>query len=592
MWRAIKRTPMAALVFDMAKQCDYLFGESEGILLFRSVAQILDTDELRIRAPGGTRKIVFLSGTPGNLLKNFKVIVAALHARLAWCQEGHRNQSMEHLLSLGRTMGDEAFCVFLSGLDDVLARDVRPLGKIVQALCEPGPYIRAAQRMLTAIKAKQDRIAELRKLLQVVGLMRQHLNEVEASSFIEAYRPRFVTSFPNLFSSLGPMLQQAPQFQGSKLLVVQSITAANQVVQGPHCQCNARVNYWRMANDDVNLQRNASRVEVPYRGTERTTVRVPLWVWNGRHLNLHKKAVDTTVSSGFDPNLHPEQFHIRSAPRHRREDTPAGLHTLSMFRGHVKNSFSSERRPTVCKHTGPRRRLVKSWTGQRPCTWESRCGVPGKLFALHERIDAALAELSLFLKEVLDEVGGIFGSVGVDTGMGKLLADAASCFNWSDLAFRQPNAAEENNFLNFASGIKPVLTHTKRPSDPKFAVVSQEWPDRQQLLHEYRTLCERVRIALKVADDVTMGLSPSIQLPPEVVARSREWASSARCNCQPGHLERPQSPCSTCKMHFTVKVLHTAVSSAIDMCSWFALGLLQCVYCIRGQSYNVMGPTD
>lgn len=57
MWRAIKAVALATLVFDVARQCDHLFGESEGILLFRGAADLLGLDRKNIKAPGGTRKI-------------------------------------------------------------------------------------------------------------------------------------------------------------------------------------------------------------------------------------------------------------------------------------------------------------------------------------------------------------------------------------------------------------------------------------------------------------------------------------------------------------------------------------------------------
>ena len=99
-WRAIRQVPLAAKVFDVARQLDYLFGQSEGVLIFRGVAEFLNERPHQMRAPGGTRKVGYLSGTPGALLENLKVVMASLHARVAWVQDGHRHYSLDHLLEV------------------------------------------------------------------------------------------------------------------------------------------------------------------------------------------------------------------------------------------------------------------------------------------------------------------------------------------------------------------------------------------------------------------------------------------------------------------------------------------------------------
>ena len=53
-WRAVRAVPLAVKVFDMSRQLDYLFGQSEGILFWRHVRE---PGSRSLRAPGGTRKV-------------------------------------------------------------------------------------------------------------------------------------------------------------------------------------------------------------------------------------------------------------------------------------------------------------------------------------------------------------------------------------------------------------------------------------------------------------------------------------------------------------------------------------------------------
>ena len=53
-WRAIRSVPMAVRVFDMSRQLDHLFGQSEGVLFWRHVR---DPGSRSLRAPGATRKV-------------------------------------------------------------------------------------------------------------------------------------------------------------------------------------------------------------------------------------------------------------------------------------------------------------------------------------------------------------------------------------------------------------------------------------------------------------------------------------------------------------------------------------------------------
>ena len=63
--RAVRRNAPAQEVWDIAKALDVLFGCGEGRLIARGVAEELSMTVQAIRAPGTTRKVVYMSGAPG-----------------------------------------------------------------------------------------------------------------------------------------------------------------------------------------------------------------------------------------------------------------------------------------------------------------------------------------------------------------------------------------------------------------------------------------------------------------------------------------------------------------------------------------------
>ena len=63
--------------------------------------------------------------------------MGALHARVAWVQEGHRHQTLVHLADVSRTLADVSFVVFTCVFSDVLREGLRPLTLQVQGVLEP-----------------------------------------------------------------------------------------------------------------------------------------------------------------------------------------------------------------------------------------------------------------------------------------------------------------------------------------------------------------------------------------------------------------------------------------------------------------------
>ena len=120
-WRAVNSCPPAARFFVLARELDCMLGQGEGDLLWRGVSKVLGEQHVgRIRTPGATRKVGYLSGTPGTILENLKVLVASLHARVAWSQDGHRHHSVADLTRVCREVTDISFVTFGCVFKDIL----------------------------------------------------------------------------------------------------------------------------------------------------------------------------------------------------------------------------------------------------------------------------------------------------------------------------------------------------------------------------------------------------------------------------------------------------------------------------------------
>lgn len=146
-WRAIRRVPLAVRLFDTSRQLDHLFAQSEGVLVYRGAAEYLGEEATSVKAPGGTRKIGYLAGTPSSILSNLKTIVAALHARIKWCQMGHSKQTVTGMLELGNELASVPYVVFACTFNDIMCKGLRPFTLQVQGVLEAATLLRYEQRM-------------------------------------------------------------------------------------------------------------------------------------------------------------------------------------------------------------------------------------------------------------------------------------------------------------------------------------------------------------------------------------------------------------------------------------------------------------
>ena len=151
--RAMRACPAAEETLDLAAAADSLFGMGEGRALFGAVAEEINEECRRISMPGGTRKVVYLSGVPGNLLFNYKTISAGIHARIKMKEQGRGKQTKGAIVAIGRRLSSLDFVAFATLFDDILSQFVRPLAKVVQSnLLEMAIISKAEDRFFRGIR--------------------------------------------------------------------------------------------------------------------------------------------------------------------------------------------------------------------------------------------------------------------------------------------------------------------------------------------------------------------------------------------------------------------------------------------------------
>ena len=152
----------------------------------------------------------YLSGTPGALLENWASVLQALHARSAWCQHGHRHQTLAHLMEVSRSLADPAFVVFTCVFSDLLCSGVRPFVLQVQGVMAPSAFKRAQGRCMRYFHKAQLLLPRLRGLLRVVCLLRQYASDADLGNMVQAWQwAELGRAFPALFAAL-PMLLSSP----------------------------------------------------------------------------------------------------------------------------------------------------------------------------------------------------------------------------------------------------------------------------------------------------------------------------------------------------------------------------------------------
>ena len=145
---------------------------------------------------GGTRKVVYLTGVPGNLVINFKTYFIGLHARIAWRQSGYGNQSLSHLIDIARRITDVSFVVSVLMLNDILCNIIRPFALKVQAAVEPWYIEHASDQLFSEITRALENMQHVQNMLCAIVLCCQHIGQLELGKFLQAMQ--FSTTAKNL----------------------------------------------------------------------------------------------------------------------------------------------------------------------------------------------------------------------------------------------------------------------------------------------------------------------------------------------------------------------------------------------------------
>ena len=524
MWRSVRKHPIVLSIFDVSREVDYLFGQSEGVLIFRGVAAEIGETGCNVRAPGGTRKVVYLSGVPGSLLQNYRIIRGGFHARVAWKQAGHSNQTINHLLDLGRRMSEPQFCIALTLLDDILGGLLQPFARQVQGLLEVSAFHKIQTQLLRKIDLYILSIRRMRILVRVMSLCRQHLTSAEAvrlcmafggispcstSSRIRTPRKMFkethhgvsprtwqkilrwrgsteqfgiqplkwgtvATHFPTFFKHIEGMLDKNPKFQSCELVLPSTFNASTHVFLGAHCQCASRETELLQQWEAFRLGRPCNRpkgpVWVAYQKGERAGLSAP-------------ESDDVPVSTPPRCITLPK---MRSAPPQN--------HTQGMFR-----------------HRLP------------------RCNISHREYLMDQAIDTALQSISAFLVTMKVELRNIFTSVGVNDSMSTLLGNVRACWDWQRLVFERPTAAHIGAFRSVALDLEPLLKRTLFPVLPGFEKVPRSWPNANDLCIAYVVLCERVRRTMATQSRTARGFKTTELVPDKIASEAKGWLKHASC---------------------------------------------------------------
>ena len=185
LWRAVRQHPAVNELFDIAKELEYLFGMSDGALIFQAVAAKCREAAVPavgvgaaapagpprtqvLRAPGGTRKVAYLAGVPGSLVDLFQPLTQSLHVRLAWKQAGHGARSLDEIMDAGRRLTEPRTIILMVLMQDVLREVVRPFAKQVQKHTEPAVFGSQQSRFQMQVHAAGSAALRLQQIVRVL----------------------------------------------------------------------------------------------------------------------------------------------------------------------------------------------------------------------------------------------------------------------------------------------------------------------------------------------------------------------------------------------------------------------------------------
>ena len=508
-WRACRGTPAVVELFDLAKQMEYLFGMGDGTALFRAIGEMLGAQEdggrapRRITAPGGTRKVAYVTQVPGNMLHNYGFIVQGLWAKVAWKQLGHTGHTISELLGVSRRCTDISFVFFMMLFDDVLKSCVRPFAMATQGVLEPARIMHSQGLALSCVRRAIHALARIRRVFCVAALLRQHAPPPDIAKFLVAYGGTADgILFPSFFSDAPWLLTRAPiAFHGVQLEPRGEIDESKQMCLGPHCQCAAKQEAGGRSRVEFQLHSKKRKLK-------KSKILVPCWVVAGSARDMARTEKNTSANH---------------APRFSCRDLSVGRHApANDFRRAIREHTGQS--GTGCPLSTPRRarRLSAcSWPSkfQTPCpccAWRSRCQVPHRAYIIHADADSALVAADSWLQAMQKELKGMFGTVGNNVSMQSSMELAAECWNWSCLLFSKPLKQHTQAFQKLWDMSLDYLKKTGFPQDSFFETVPKTWTlSPGELRKQYGVLLHRVRTAFAATSNWNTNTAPYVV--PEVL---------------------------------------------------------------------------
>jgi hypothetical protein len=455
--RAVRAVPIAEEVFKVGKVLENEFGHGEGSSLFRGVCKFLDEPWHAVKGTGGNRKVVYHTGTPGNILQNFRAYAVGFHCKMEWKRQGHGKKGLGQRIEEARRLTDVSFVVFCLLFNDILASVVRPYALIVQACAEPGEVSLAEERMFRTIDVMLAALESARVMNRVLALCRQHCVGEEFRPFLAAMRSSpsclWAQTFTS-FASAAPELYscQPPRWCGVLLGTQQETVRPKEQVLGPHCQC--------LAMEEAYLYHDWERKpRGPTDDSANRTARCK-----------YPRAPLTTLPE--------ESLHKPGTLFDKFENLRWPLWTKSLSAnlqcgGQSKAQSLADVGPRLQRRLRGRPRHVflplERWTGafrsNLTATSKARCEVPQTVYDFHEDVEGALVQARTFLVHLKGELTGILGSIGSNLGMSALVKAAVKSFDWKFLLFQRPTPDHINAFRFLLKQLRPFLAKTLWPDD-------------------------------------------------------------------------------------------------------------------------------
>ena len=155
----------------------------------------------------------------------------------------------------------------------------------------------------------------------------------------------------------------------------------------------------------------------------------------------------------------------------------------------------------------------------------SKCQVKHRDYLLHKALDDALVTHLSFLANMRVELKTLFGNVGTNPSMQKLVPAAALCWDWSTLVFARPTPEQGDAFLFVCQSLHSLLRRQRFPQTPEYDCITKSLSSdfaRGGALHrQYLFLAARVR-AVMLAVERPSSMQARI-VPAAVIASARRW---------------------------------------------------------------------